>query len=143
MEDLVGTWCLHTCTEMGDDGRVSYPFGEKAIGTLMYDKLGHMSVMIADVRRPPFAAADPRSGSDDEVRAAFEGCVSYWGRYAVDVPRGVVRHEVTASLFPNWTGAVLERHFTVEGRTLRLWTEPFTVANRLVTSHLVWRREDT
>jgi len=51
-----------------------------------------------------------------------------------------VRHHITVSVHPNWTGAVFERVFALDGDTLVLRTPPIEIGGRAVSSELRWRR---
>src|SRR5438552_1416906 len=65
-----------------------------------------MSAHVMRNDRPLFATKDPARGTDVEVRAAFEGYVSYFGTYTIDPQTQTVTHHVRGASFPNWIGSV-------------------------------------
>jgi hypothetical protein len=116
---LVGTWRLIHFVDTDAGGRVSYRFGEKPIGYFVYDPTGHLSVQIMlTPATPPFASGVDDKGTDEEVRAAYDGYVAYFGTYRVDEAKGVVTHLVESSLKPSYTGTDQPRPFKLEGDTL-------------------------
>jgi hypothetical protein len=59
---LVGTWRIVRFIDTDPNGKVTYPFGERPRGYIVYDATGHLSVQI--MRMPaqsPFAAGDRKS----------------------------------------------------------------------------------
>ena len=52
---------------------------------------------------PPFAAGDAH-GTHQEVRAAYDGYIAYFGTYEVDEAQSTVIHRVQGSLMPSYTG---------------------------------------
>src|SRR5438874_1989109 len=61
-----------------------------------------MSAHVMRADRSTFASNDPGSGTDADVRAAFEGHVSYFGTYTVDPIARTVIHHVRGASYPNW-----------------------------------------
>lgn len=141
-ERFIGFWRL-TSFEFRSlaTGSGTYPLGENAIGLLTYSPAKMMSVQVMRVDRPSFAANDQRLGTELEVQAAFNGYVAYYGSYEVFPERGVVRHHLEASLYPNWVGDVQERifEFTSENE-LTLKTQPIQVQGTPMEGRLSWRR---
>ena len=91
--------------------------------------------------RPVFASGNLLKGSDDEVRAAFEGYVAYYGSYSVDEVRGLMVHQVEGSFFPNWIGEQQVREFEfVEDGRLELRTLPIKGSRADLTVVLLWER---
>ncbi len=99
-----------------------------------------MSAIVARADMAAFASDDLRSGTDAEVRAAFEGFLGYFGTYSVDWAAGTVTHHVRSASFPNWAGTEQVRYFRAEGRRLALSAPPIGVGGRQVTATLVWER---
>ena len=108
----------------------------------MYDGDGRMAVQFGRRGRAPFASAEMRGGTAEEMKAAFHGYVAYFGTYAVDEAAGTVTHAVEGSLFPNWEGQAQVRHYRLEGNRLTLTTPPLPAAGGMVTLVLEWERED-
>jgi Lipocalin-like domain len=137
---LVGTWKLVSFESRSADAAISRPFGARAVGLLMYDAHGHMSVVLMQPDRPTFASGDPAGGTPEEIKAAFEGFSGYCGTYEVDEARGTVTHHVEANAFPNWVGTDQQRFFTLVGRRLTLRTAPMLDDGQIVTLTAVWER---
>ena len=116
--------------------------GETPVGVLTYDSRGRMSAQLMRRNRPAFKAADLFRGSPDEIKAAFEGFVAYFGTYTVDQRTSTVTHHVEGSSFPNYVGTDLKRSFTIVGDRLTLRTEPFTLGGETRMGVLVWERID-
>jgi len=116
---LVGTWRLVKYVNTDPSGNVSHPYGTSPAGYFVYDPTGHLSIQI--MRTPatrPFASGDDASGTDAEVREAFNGHVAYFGTYRVDEAKGVLTHVVEGSSRPSYTGTEQPRPFALKGDTL-------------------------
>ena len=103
-EMLLGTWKLVSCVGYWSDGRVTYPYGENPEGLLVYDSGGHFSGQIQGQGRPLFESGNLLKGAPEEIKAAFEGYVAYYGTYEVNEEAASLTHHVQGSLFPNWVG---------------------------------------
>jgi|LauGreSuBDMM15SN_2_FD.fasta_scaffold263115_1 hypothetical protein len=57
-------------------------------------------MQLMNSERVEFQAGDRLGGSDAEVRTAFESYHAYWGRYSVDVERGIVHHHIQVHRSP-------------------------------------------
>lgn len=140
-ELLVGIWKLSSFEFKESNGNVTYPFGKEAKGILIYSEQGYMSVHVMRPDRPPFISGDQSKGTLEEIRTAFEGCISYYGRYEVDEDNKIVTHHVEGSLFPNWTGQSLQRYFEFQGKnTLILRTTPLQIFTPGAVGVLVWNK---
>jgi len=117
---LVGTWQLVAFESHRPDRPLRYPFGPDAVGILVYTADGFMSGQLMRPGRQPFAASTMPGGTDADLREAALGYVAYAGPYDVDEARGVVRHHVMMSLFPNLVGTVQERTVVLDGDRLTL-----------------------
>ena len=71
----------------------------------------------------------------DEMIAAYQGYLAYYGTYTIDESRGVVVHKVEASLYPNYVGSDQVRRYTFSGARLTLEVE-----TELGRGKLVWER---
>jgi hypothetical protein len=119
------------------------PFGDDATGVLVYTADGTMSALITRSGRAPFAGS-PR-GSDERSRAqAFDSAFAYAGRYHLEGDdqgsSGLVVHDVTHALNPNFVGTRQARHAVLSrgdddgGLTLTLSAAEGTRHHRLVWS---------
>ena len=118
---FVGVWHLVSCERKFKDGRVVFPYGEKPVGRIAYDKAGRMSALLM---RPG------RSASADD------GFMAYYGTFDIDVARETVIHHVQAGFIPSWVGTNLERTYRFEANRLVL-----TAASKDSATVLTWERE--
>jgi len=140
LPNLVGTWRLVSYEARASSGETKYPFGQHVVGQLFYDAGGNMSGHLMKVDRPTFASNDSGSGTDAEVRAAFEGHVSYFGTYTVDPSARTVIHHVRGASYPNWIGHEQVRYYRIDGPHLVLSTPPIPYRGESLEFVLVWER---
>ena len=108
---------------------------------LVYTGNGRMSVHVLKMNRPALASGDQMNGTAPEIKAAFEGMVSYYGTYETDLENGFVVHQVIGSVFPNWEGQSNKRFFKIEGDRLELTTQPMPWGDKgEVVGALIWER---
>ena len=136
-ENFVGTWKL-VSLELHRGDKVLYPFGEDAVGFIMYNPDGYMAAFLAPKERRKFESGDIGGGSVEEKVAAADTFVSYCGGFEV-LPDMVVHH-VETSFFPNWVGDKQERFYRFEGNRLTLSTTPMLVYGEEQSAHLIWER---
>ncbi|NEO84954.1 MAG: lipocalin-like domain-containing protein [Spirulina sp. SIO3F2] len=137
-EKFIGTWHLLTWYNQDLDGNRYYPFGEDAVGYIMYAADGYMGVHIMKHDRPYFATNDLLKSEATEQAAAFQSYIAYSGRY--EVLETKVIHHVEATLFPNWSGVKQERFFEFSGDQLILSTDPIMMNGQQQSAHLTWER---
>ncbi len=141
-EQFMGTWKLVSSEFRRSDGQLTYPMGRDAIGIIMYDANGHMSVQIMRPDRPAFASGDQLKGTPMEIKSAFEGFIAYYGVYEVNQGEGTVTHHVEGSSFPNWVGSAQRRFFEFSSNRLTLSTPPILAGGQQVTGVLIWERAE-
>ena len=138
---FVGSWKL-----VAFEGTIEGRKIEKRerVGLLMYDAAGYMSVQIMASDRPKFASGKRQQGTLEEIKAAFDGYIAYFGPYEVNEAKGVVIHHLEGSIFPNQVGTDNIRYYEFSGDQLTL-----TVTNMIdgkiapkssSTAYLVWKR---
>jgi hypothetical protein len=138
--DLVGTWRLVSYEARTAAGEARYPLGQRVVGQLFYDVGGKMSAHVMSVDRPTFASDDSGAGTDSEVRAAFEGHVSYFGTYTIDRSARTVTHHVHGASYPNWVGHDQIRYYCIEDSRLVLSTPPILDRGESLEYTLTWER---
>jgi len=138
--EFVGTWKLVSFEMRRSDGQVVYPFTKNVVGVVSYDAKGNMSVQLMLPERPAFAINDQMRGTSEEIKAAFEGYVAYFGTYKIDEEKGTVTHHVKGSMFPNFVGLDMVRFFEFSGNRLTLRAPPIQAGGIAVTSLLIWER---
>ena len=115
--DLVGTWKLLLYEDRPAGGKPEYPYGEKAVGLLIYDSTGHMSVQISQPPVPKDRSGKHKAGTDEERAAAY---TAYFGTYTVDWAKQIITHRVEGNLYPAYVGTSHERPFELTGDRLLL-----------------------
>lgn len=137
---LTGTWRLVSYEARTASGETRYPLGHHVVGQLFYDLHGNMSAHVLRLDRPTFASDDSGSGTDAEVRAAFEGHTSYFGTYAIDPSARTVTHHVDGASYPNWMGHDQIRYYRVDGSHLVLSTPRILFRGESLEYILTWER---
>ncbi len=136
-ERLVGTWALVATEWKRADGRHANPFGEGAVGVLIYDAAGSMSAQIMRGARPD--AAGDRAGIEAAMASAVPGYVGYFGTYTRD-GEGVLHHQVVGSAFPAWVGTEHARRYRIDGDRLTLMQDFVTADGVEVAASTTWQR---
>jgi hypothetical protein len=137
--ELIGTWALVSTEWKRADGRHANPFGEGAVGVLMYDDAGYMAAQVMRADRP--AVPDGHGNDiDAAMGVAFAGYIAYFGTYEVDVEASGVRHRVIASAFPAWVGGEHQRRFAIDGDRLTLTDDVTAADGAAVAASTAWQR---
>jgi hypothetical protein len=137
---IVGAWKLISFEVRREDGDVIRPFGEDAQGSAIFTESGRFSAQAMRPDRPRFVSGDQLKGTADEIKANYEGFISYYGSYEFDAESGAIMLHVEGSLFPNWEGGVQERFFELTGNRLKLSTPPIQWGGGEIVAVLVWER---
>jgi len=140
LPNLVGTWRLLSYEARTASGEIRYPLGQHVVGQLFYDNHGNMSGHVMRVDRPTFASDDSGAGTDAEVRAGFEGHVSYFGTYTIDPSARTVTHHVHGASYPNWMGHDQIRYYRIDGSRLVLSTPLILFRGESLEYILTWER---
>ena len=139
---FVGTWKLISFETRRSDGAVMYPFGKDLQGLIMYDGKGYWSCHIMGKNRPAFSSGQMAKGTPEEIKAAFEGSLCYWGTYDIDEKEKVLNLNIIDILFPNWRGADQKRFYEFSGNRYSIQTPPMRAGEIEIVSVLVWERVD-
>ena len=137
---LAGTWRLVSYEARTSAGETRYPLGQQVVGQLFYDNHENMSGHVMRVDRPTFGSDDSGSGTDMEVRGAFEGHLSYFGTYTIDPSTRTVTHHVLGASYPNWMGHDQIRYYRIDGSRLVLSTPPILFRRESLEYILTWER---
>ena len=137
---IIGVWRLLSLEIRGETGEVMYPLGDNLAGVMIYTAGGLMSAQLLPPGRPRFASGDQERATQEEIKAAFGGCTSYFGRYELDADAGRVVHHIEASLYPNYEGQGQVRFFRIDGDRLEITTAPILWQDSPRTFALVWER---
>lgn len=139
-EKFVGSWKLKSSEFQSSNGEVQYPLGKDAIGILMYDATGSMSVQLMKKERPIFESGDIYNGTPSEIKAAFEGILTYFGMFEIDESKNVITHHVSNSSFPNMKGTSQTRYFEFSNNVLKLKAPPMIFGSKEIKALLIWER---
>lgn len=137
---LAGVWRLLSSEFRTSKGDVLYPLGEDALGQAIFTESGYMSGQLMRQNRPVFAAGDQASGTDEELKAAMQGYIAYYGHCEVDVDNKTITTVVEGSLFPNWVGGEQLRYYELSDQQLILRTPPISYGDLEITGVLTWER---
>ena len=137
---IIGAWKLISFEIQNSKGEVIYPFGENAQGSIIYTESGRFSAQVIRPNRPQFASGDQMKGTAEEIKANYEGVVSYYGPYELDSENSFVIHHVEGSLFPNWEGQPQKRFYELSDNRLKLSTPPTFWGGGKVVAVLLWER---
>jgi hypothetical protein len=121
MDRFTGTWRLVSVEDRDDEGRLTYPYGERPSGLLVYDASGHMAVQIMSNERAP-----------EEMRSILEGFTAFFGTYEVNEEECTITHRVEGHLLPSSVGKELVRGFEFSGDRL--------ILSPTGTRRVVWER---
>ena len=137
---FTGTWNLISSEMRTSTGEVHYPLGKECVGRIIFDAEGNFAAQLVRPDRPSFASDDLLRGTDEEIRAAYQGFVAFWAKINVDESKQEVTYEVEGSLFPNWVGHSNLRYYSFDGDRLTLKTPTFAMAGQEITGVLIWER---
>jgi hypothetical protein len=137
---LAGVWSLVSSEFRTSGGEVMYPLGEDAQGQAIFTETGYMSGQLMRQGRPEFASGSQASGTPEEMAAALQGYVAYYGTCEIDVGKQTLTTHVEGSLYPNWVGGFQMRFYQINDRQLTLKTPPIAMGEEEVTGVLVWER---
>lgn len=120
---LVGVWRLVTVEDHQADGTVLHPYGERALGYLIYHPEGYMSATVMSAERPRLPRkARPFELTPDEAAGVLQTMGSaYCGTYELRDESTVIHH-VEAALIPNMIGEDEVRPFELKGDRLYVYT---------------------
>jgi hypothetical protein len=137
---VMGMWKLISFEAQYDDGTLTYPFGKDVGGLIMIDARGYFSVHVLDMKRPSFKIPDPRGGTTEEVKTAFENYIGYYGTFDLDETKGVIIFHVKGAWLPNWIGSDQIRYCTLNGNRLTISTASTLFGGKKGVGKLIWER---
>lgn len=140
VEQLTGVWRLVSSEFRSASGEVIYPLGEDAVGQAIFTESGYMSGQLMRQNRPPFASGNQAAGTPDEINAAMQGYVAYYGPCQIDIEKQTLTTDVEGSLYPNWVGGQQVRYYELTEKQLILKTSPIAFGEEEITGVLTWER---
>jgi hypothetical protein len=106
---IVGTWNFVVAEVKAPDGKISYPFGEKPKGILVFTPEGHFTQIHVASDVPRIASNNRLTGTPEEYAAIMRRSLSVFGTYTVDEDKKTVTFNIVSSSFPNWEGEAQTR----------------------------------
>lgn len=160
-QDLVGTWRLKRCVVRFSDGRPEhFPFGEEALGQLIYSIDGYMSATLSENERRPHQAVkleSARKATIEERASAYDSYMTYDGLWSLEHDethlcpsregalgwgrRARLTHEVIRALTPNAIGQMNRREAVLMDGFLTLSYSKTPLSGVRRDYELVWQRE--
>ncbi len=131
--ELVETYRLFSGAMQRADGTIGYPFGQDAVGYLLYLESGYASWHMMAGGRQPFAQYSLHAGTPEENDRAFRTCLSYWARYVIE--------DDEICPIPNLVGPRTNHsHAELRGDKLHLTSMPFVVNGQECRTKFIWQR---
>jgi len=142
---IVGTWKLisYRAYTANNPEEFIYPLGEDVQGLLVYSNDGYMSSHIQQPGQKNFESKDLNGGTETELADAARRHFGYTGEFYVDESGAepILKHHMSISTFPNWTGQTQRRVAKLKGDELILSPErPIEIFGEMRHSLLIWRR---
>src|SRR3712207_5781889 len=137
-EELVGTYRLIYGGIERPDGTVEYPYGEDAVGYLVYLDNDLVSWHIMAANRQPFSDPDLLGGTPEENEEAFRTSNGYFGKYRIE--GDLIRYDIEVAQVPNMVGAGHHSYARLEGDELRLTSRRMRIGGEEGQTRFVWKR---
>jgi hypothetical protein len=137
---ITGIWKLVSIESEAEDGETTHPYGRDVAGLVVIDPKGFFSVHTMNMKRRYFKVADPRGGTPEETREAFEGYTGYYGTYDINEAKRVIIFHVSGAWLPNWIGTDQIRYYTVKGNRLTVKTALMLFNGKQIVGKVTWKR---
>jgi len=122
-EQIVGSWDFIIAEIATQDGKKTFPFGERPKGMLIFTADGHFSQVHVSGDLPKIASSNRLAGTPEQNTAIVHGSLALFGTYTVDEAKKTLTFHITGSTFPNQQG-------TSQTRTIdRLTADEFVNTN--------------
>lgn len=133
-----GTWHLKNWTAEDENGAMTHPMGDDALGVICYTDDGFVHVHLMEANRLHHDQPDTMDGRTEEYERSAKSSLSYSGRWHIEGDQ--VIHEVAISSFPNWAPSRQERYMRFTGDELELSTDPIQWGDKQIRHRLRWIR---
>ena len=108
-EQIVGTWDFIIAEIVTQDGKKSFPFGERPKGMLVFTADGHFSQVHVSGDLPRIASNNRLAGTPEQNTAIVHGSLALFGTYTVDEGKKTLTFNIAGSTFPNQQGTAQTR----------------------------------
>jgi hypothetical protein len=115
-EQIVGTWDFIIAEIVTQDGKKTFPFGERPKGMLVFTSGGHFSQVHVSGDLPRIASKNRLAGTPEQNTAIVHGSLALFGTYTIDESKKTLTFHIVGSTFPNQQG-------TSQTRTIDKLTE--------------------
>jgi len=120
---LIGVWRLVTVEDHQADGTILHPYGERALGYLIYHPEGYMAASVMASERPRLEKqVRPWELTPDEAAGVLQTMGSMYSGVWELRDESTVIHHVHAALIPNMIGQDEVRPFELKGDMLYVYT---------------------
>ncbi len=137
--DLIGSWLLVEWRIDYPHGRAStWPFGEDAVGLIVYGADGWMTATMSRRRRTALSAVSALQADEPSKARAFQEYLTYAGRWSIVGKR--IAHDVEMALNPALIGTRQWREAALEDARLVLGANESIGSGLLRWHRIVWRR---
>lgn len=136
--NLVGTYDLVSWENRHESGKITYPLGPDAKGTISYSSDGFVFVHIMKNNRKDHSVVDLFGGDISEIKQSANTHISYCGRY--EITGNEIIHYVIISSFPNWVPSEQKRNWQFKEGQLLLSAQGLQVGSEKVGAYLIWQR---
>jgi hypothetical protein len=137
LKDVVGTWTFVSNTAVRDGNKIEL-FGPGGRGQMILSADGRYMIVIVRADLPKFGKNSRFEGTPEENRAVLQGSNAHYGSFSVDEAAGVLTFNIEGATFPNWTGAVQRRQFTLTGDVLTYIIPTSTTGSG--SGEVIWKR---
>lgn len=153
-ERLYGTWALTGWERYRQSEILEYPVGQDPVGLITYDPAGFVQVQIIARGRRFETFRNPRDAANaalrgqplspeaaEELVRVYASFAGYAGRYEVDEPNRLIRHQVWTGIDPRMVDGVQERIYEFIGDNgLDLKIKPYFVDGVEHSDTISWVR---
>ena len=115
-EQIVGSWDFIIAEIVTQDGKKTFPFGERPKGMLVFTSGGHFSQVHVSGDLPKIASSNRLAGTPEQNTAIVHGSLALFGTYTIDEAKKTLTFHIVGSTFPNQQG-------TSQTRTIDKLTE--------------------
>jgi Lipocalin-like domain len=118
-QQVVGTWTYASVDTIRPDGTRVPTWGSNPVGLWIFGSDGRYIFLVGRAGVSSFASNSRTTGSPEENRAAVQGSVATFGRYAINEAEHTLTLDIEYSSYPNWNGTQQTRPFTITGDELK------------------------
>lgn len=134
---LVGIWKLCSFQLIFNNKEVVYPYGERAMGYIIYTEDNFMSVNIMKNDRKKCSTDNPRDISLVDKIEIADNYMGYSGKYDIKEETNTIIHYPEVSSFPNAAHNELKREYKFQQRKLILSADFESYG---FYSKIIWKR---